>query len=777
MADYYVIPTNIGEAKMANALALGIPLAITELALGDGEGEGARGTPVPNPEATALVSERRRAPLNSFSVDPDNPNVLIAEQVIPETAGGWWIREMGLFDEDGDMIFVCNTPPTYKPQLTEGSGRTQVVRMSSIVSDSAAVTLKVDPSTILATREYVDSLVVGVHEELMANRAIRVDSVAEGFEGRTGSIDTIYLVKGWYPDQEFGGDAFAWLPDEPKSSHDGGVYISPTVPAVSNQAGATAADRQNNFRDGTGETDPGGTGVFARLFSGPVQNVMFGGTPGALSGDAADAANAFVRDNVNEATAYQYNGHFLVGTRPLPTLTALRDVFQVSRILNGKTDCHAFADKTLIENATDSGTYGTFDATTEVGGSHFQNHQFSFQDRAKYTGTGTLQSWGNIIWPAKNGTGTVDSREDIEIRDVAGTGGVITSHIGLYIRDLQRANSNVAINLEQSSGNAVFAPNEGAWTIGGHVRINNQKAITFNRTPSGGAMINGVSDPAHSFQCFIGTNPQGPSFTAIGDGRAQISTNGAARLVCDDSASGYAVRPGLGNSSQSLGTASNKWSEVFAANGTINTSDERQKQQIEALSAAEKRVAVALKSLIVKYKFNDAVERKGDHARTHIGAIAQQVAAAFEAEGLDPFAYGIVCFDTWGEEVEEVETDGNDPEAYSVETEVRKVETVEVETSSVEMIDGRAVLVKRTATKERPVTEAVQVVDENGNPVYETAIQENDKGESVAVQVPKMHYAPVMEKRTRYYRKEVRPAGEAYGLRYEQLLCFIVAGL
>ena len=83
MADYYVIPTNIGEAKMANALALGIPLAITELALGDGEGEGARGTPIPNPEATALVSERRRAPLNSFSVDPENSNVLIAEQVIP----------------------------------------------------------------------------------------------------------------------------------------------------------------------------------------------------------------------------------------------------------------------------------------------------------------------------------------------------------------------------------------------------------------------------------------------------------------------------------------------------------------------------------------------------------------------------------------------------------------------------------------------------------------------------------------------------------------------
>jgi hypothetical protein len=164
MADYYVIPTNIGEAKMANALALGIPLAITELAVGDGEGEGARGTPLPNPEATTLVSERRRAPLNSFAVDPNNSNALIAEQIIPESAGGWWIREMGLFDEDGDLIFVCNTPPTYKPQLTEGSGRVQVVRMASIVSDTAAVTLKVDPSLVLATRQYAQEI-LAVHAE------------------------------------------------------------------------------------------------------------------------------------------------------------------------------------------------------------------------------------------------------------------------------------------------------------------------------------------------------------------------------------------------------------------------------------------------------------------------------------------------------------------------------------------------------------------------------------------------------------------------------------
>lgn len=170
MADYYAILTHIGEAKLANALALGEPLQITHLAVGDGEGQGAQGTPLPDPAQTTLVSERRRAPLNTLTTDPANQNVLIAEQVIPEDVGGWWIREMGLFDAAGDLIAVCNTPPTYKPVLASGSGRTQVVRMQLIVTDTAAVTLRVDPAVVLATRKYVDDQ-RQAHEESRAHPA------------------------------------------------------------------------------------------------------------------------------------------------------------------------------------------------------------------------------------------------------------------------------------------------------------------------------------------------------------------------------------------------------------------------------------------------------------------------------------------------------------------------------------------------------------------------------------------------------------------------------
>ncbi|GAB7259970.1 hypothetical protein DaDZ19_16370 [Dickeya ananatis] len=149
---YYAILTNSGAALLANATALGRQLPITQMALGDGGGT----LPTPDAAQTKLVNERRRAPLNSLSVDPANTNQIIAEQVIPEDEGGWWIREIGLYDANGNLIAVANCPETYKPQLQEGSGRVQTVRMILIVSSTDAVTLKIDPSVVLATRAYAD---------------------------------------------------------------------------------------------------------------------------------------------------------------------------------------------------------------------------------------------------------------------------------------------------------------------------------------------------------------------------------------------------------------------------------------------------------------------------------------------------------------------------------------------------------------------------------------------------------------------------------------------
>jgi hypothetical protein len=152
MSTYFAILTEVGEAKLANAIALGQTLKLKSLAVGDGNGN----LPMPSRTQKTLVHEVRRAGLNQLTVDPANASQIIVEQVLPEDVGGWWIREIGIYDEAGDLCAVANCPPSYKPLMAEGSGRTQVVRIVLIVASTAAIELKIDPSIILATRQYVD---------------------------------------------------------------------------------------------------------------------------------------------------------------------------------------------------------------------------------------------------------------------------------------------------------------------------------------------------------------------------------------------------------------------------------------------------------------------------------------------------------------------------------------------------------------------------------------------------------------------------------------------
>ncbi len=153
---YYAILTNQGAARLANATMLGSKLNLTQMAVGDANGV----LPTPDPAQTKLINQKRIAPLNLLRVDPNNQSQIIAEQIIPENEGGFWIREIGLYDDEGVLIAVANCPETYKPQLQEGSGRTQTIRMILVVTNTEAITLKIDPSVVLATRKYVDDEVL-----------------------------------------------------------------------------------------------------------------------------------------------------------------------------------------------------------------------------------------------------------------------------------------------------------------------------------------------------------------------------------------------------------------------------------------------------------------------------------------------------------------------------------------------------------------------------------------------------------------------------------------
>lgn len=152
---YYALLTTYGEKVLAEAAALGTKIELTHMSVGDGGGS----LPAPDTKQTKLVNERRKAAINTLFIDPLNPNQIVAEQIIPEKEGGWWIREIGLFDKSGMLVAVANAPETYKPTMEEGSGRTQTIRMILIVSHTETVTLKIDPTVVLATRKYVDDAI------------------------------------------------------------------------------------------------------------------------------------------------------------------------------------------------------------------------------------------------------------------------------------------------------------------------------------------------------------------------------------------------------------------------------------------------------------------------------------------------------------------------------------------------------------------------------------------------------------------------------------------
>ncbi|KAB0541301.1 phage tail protein, partial [Pseudomonas palleroniana] len=110
-SQFFAILTNVGAAKQANADALGVPWKLTDMGVGDANGT----DPVPSAAQTSLINEWRRRPLNQLFIDPVNPAVIVAEQVIPADEGGFWIREIGLYDADGDLVAVANCPPSFKP--------------------------------------------------------------------------------------------------------------------------------------------------------------------------------------------------------------------------------------------------------------------------------------------------------------------------------------------------------------------------------------------------------------------------------------------------------------------------------------------------------------------------------------------------------------------------------------------------------------------------------------------------------------------------------------
>jgi phage-related tail fiber protein len=151
--SYYTILTTVGKAKIANAVALGNTVDLKKIAVGDGNGNAV----TPQESMTGLTHQVWEADLNSLSVDASNSNWVVATGYIPADVGDFTVREVGIFDADGDMIAIGNYPDTYKPKLDSGSAKDLYLKVILEVSNTSAVTLKVDPAVVLASQDYVNT--------------------------------------------------------------------------------------------------------------------------------------------------------------------------------------------------------------------------------------------------------------------------------------------------------------------------------------------------------------------------------------------------------------------------------------------------------------------------------------------------------------------------------------------------------------------------------------------------------------------------------------------
>lgn len=335
-----------------------------------------------------------------------------------------------------------------------------------------------------------------------------------------------------------------------------------------------------------------------------------------------------------------------------PNSSALRDAVTVSRdISNNLTDCHAFSDKTVVTNPTDYGGYGAFDATTWLKGSVKQNHIFSFQDRIIHDGTNNLENQtGFYSRPEIRNSGNVLSRIGVKIYDPVKTGsGSVKENVGIFCENLTGDNVS-AITLLQSSGYSIYAPNAGLTYLGG--------TLGLGVSPNGGTNPVYIKNTGASKIATVVTTNKDVSFGTQTDDIAGIAVGNAIRVQVKQLGDSYALTP-TSNGTAPLGDAANRWSAVYAASGTINTSDERFKTDLIDIEDAEHKAAIEIKENIRKFKMLDAVQSKGiENARWHFGVGAQTVGDIMRKHGLNPEDYAFWCFDEWDakyiDEMEEI---------------------------------------------------------------------------------------------------------------------------
>ncbi|MDP9507873.1 phage tail protein [Pseudomonas protegens] len=295
-SQFFAILTAVGEAKQANATALGTPWTFKEMAVGDANGT----DPIPNRAQTKLINEWRRAPVNQVRTDPANPNIIITEQVIPPDVGGRWIREIGLFDADGDLVAVANCAPSFKPLLAQGTGKTQVIRMNFIVANTAQIVLKIDPAVVLATREYVDNAVIEALAKLDFKHSAVVATTANIALSGIQTIDGVLLP----------ADARVLVKNQTQAKDNGLYVVSSTGVWTRAQDADTSLEVTPGLFVSIEKGTVNGDSVWQLVTDGPI---VLGTTP--LAFEMASGRTGISAGSYANVTVDKY-GRVIAGTNP-----------------------------------------------------------------------------------------------------------------------------------------------------------------------------------------------------------------------------------------------------------------------------------------------------------------------------------------------------------------------------------------------------------------------------------------------------------------------------
>ncbi|NEZ47951.1 phage tail protein, partial [Clostridium niameyense] len=169
MEQFYTLLTDVGKAKIANATALQTKVNFTKLLVGDSNGSYYE----PTQDQTKLKNKVWEGGIGNISIDKDNPNWIVLESVIPSNVGGFTIREVGITDEEGDLVIIAKYPQTYKPKIEDGSTKDLTIKTILEVTNAECVTLKVDPSIIIATKEDIENVKKEVTESTLSKEDIQ----------------------------------------------------------------------------------------------------------------------------------------------------------------------------------------------------------------------------------------------------------------------------------------------------------------------------------------------------------------------------------------------------------------------------------------------------------------------------------------------------------------------------------------------------------------------------------------------------------------------------